>query len=477
MENIQSLLPDSFHLSIHDYVNQLHSFLTQWKQLFQYNEQQDHVILFFTNHHFTQRLPHEWQLLASQMTIQDLIQMVKYGTTIHSSLQSFVQKAKSFYLKSKSIVSHEMEQQELHGEILRGMNQKKQYEVELLAKIIAKYAKNYNCDSVLDIGSGKGYLSHVLAYEYELSVLAIDNNEMVVHKSNVRSDQLSSKNKQQQQQKKTYKAISAHVTTDQVQFERLISESSSLSSQFKNMCLIGLHTCGDLAPTTIQMFLAHERAKSMVNVGCCYHKLTTDGYPMSNYLKCKLGGLDLTNGGQVLACSAIEKWDTIQDAISHFKRNAHRCALESYLYQYHDDNNNNNSSTSKIIHSIGSVPNQYSNTFVTYAIYALSQMKNKGQITSPQLLQLMNEPDTLKESLDTYYTSLGPEPDGTIRTLSLFWSLRALLGPVIESLIMMDRYLYLMEQPAVAHADILRVFDEDVSPRNMILVASKSNMV
>ena len=42
--------------------------------------------------------------------------------------------------------------------------------------------------------------------------------------------------------------------------------------------LIGLHTCGDLAANSLQIFLANDCIKFCCNVGCCYHLLNEEFY-------------------------------------------------------------------------------------------------------------------------------------------------------------------------------------------------------
>ncbi|KAG7258497.1 hypothetical protein CRUP_016695 [Coryphaenoides rupestris] len=63
--------------------------------------------------------------------------------------------------------------------------------------------------------------------------------------------------------------------------------------------MVGLHTCGDLAPSTLRMFAARRELASVCSVGCCYHLLTEQfdpatppteaggvcGFPMSVYLQ------------------------------------------------------------------------------------------------------------------------------------------------------------------------------------------------
>jgi len=50
--------------------------------------------------------------------------------------------------------------------------------------------------------------------------------------------------------------------------------------------LVGLHPCGDLAPTLLQLFSACEEAKFISIVGCCYMKMTTKSCVF--YLKSKM---------------------------------------------------------------------------------------------------------------------------------------------------------------------------------------------
>ena len=54
-----------------------------------------------------------------------------------------------------------------------------------------------------------------------------------------------------------------------------------------------------------------------------------------------------------------------------------------------------------------------------------------------------------------------------------YWTLRAALGPVLETLILLDRLLFLQEQGSSVEALILPIFDPALSPRNMALIAKK----
>ena len=78
-----------------------------------------------------------------------------------------------------------------------------------------------------------------------------------------------------------------------VTLTKFVEESSDLAhlveehlpGQSDRLGIVGLHTCGDLAPTSIRTFLHTEKARLLCNVGCCYNHLTSLGFPLSKYLQ------------------------------------------------------------------------------------------------------------------------------------------------------------------------------------------------
>ena len=45
---------------------------------------------------------------------------------------------------------------------------------------------------------------------------------------------------------------------------------------FKDCLMVGLHTCGDLAPNTLRIFTSKSEVKGVCSVGCCYHLLSEE---------------------------------------------------------------------------------------------------------------------------------------------------------------------------------------------------------
>ena len=73
-----------------------------------------------------------------------------------------------------------------------------------------------------------------------------------------------------------------------------------------------------------------------------------------------------------------------------------------------------------------------------------------------------------KEELHAY----GEKFTGLEGLLAFCWTLRALMSQVLESLVLLDRLLFLEESEGVT-ATLFPIFDPFESPRNMVLVATK----
>lgn len=54
-----------------------------------------------------------------------------------------------------------------------------------------------------------------------------------------------------------------------------------------------------------------------------------------------------------------------------------------------------------------------------------------------------------------------------------FWSLRAALGPLVETYILLDRLLFLQEQGNSIEASLFPIFNPTLSPRNMAIIARR----
>merc|ERR1719348_1981775 len=73
------------------------------------------------------------------------------------------------------------------------MAEKKTHEVDEMSKLVNRMTKLKDVESLVDLGSGKAYLSQVLSSLYKIPVLAIDSRETNTQGAQLRDQKLKSK--------------------------------------------------------------------------------------------------------------------------------------------------------------------------------------------------------------------------------------------------------------------------------------------
>lgn len=100
--------------------------------------------------------------------------------------------------------------------------------------------------------------------------------------------------------------------------------------------------------------------------------------------------------------------------------------------------------------------------FVGYTQEALKKFGESPEALSPEVIQ-------------DYYRRY--KTAGADRRIMVLWTLRALLAPVLESLILVDRWLYLKQATSNSRPGagvwMYPLFDPRDSPRNVVFVAKK----
>ena len=80
---------------------------------------------------------------------------------------------------------------------------------------------------------------------------------------------------------------------------------------FDNFLIVGLHTCGDLAPTLLRVFSQCPNAVGIISIGCCYMKLShkkakTDQGTTAQNMKSKLDAVS-NEPSSSKVCSSLQK--------------------------------------------------------------------------------------------------------------------------------------------------------------------------
>lgn len=327
------------------------------------------------------------------------------------------------------------------------MKTKKIDEVSVATAYIRDVCQNNGITHIIDMGSGQGYLSLSLAYLFpNLRVLAIDGSERQIAASKTAALELS-------------------ITEDRVQhLVRYIDGTSLLTSELadwakgQNCMLVGLHACGNLSEHMIRYFTTAPFITHLGAVGCCYNHIIPrslthpDGFPISQRLRqrdTKLSATALMTG-----CQAPNNWEKPSesaDSSVYSKRRFYRALLEKV---FHDEGIRLDTES----RPVWGVRKGDMTSFVAFAKRAMHCLNIDQKHVAD---------DDELNACEARHRDRGDE-----HKIAVLWTLSVLCCKVVESVIAMDRYWYLVENGA-QDGDVLPIFDYKISPRNLMMVASK----
>nr|XP_057909022.1 protein RRNAD1 isoform X1 [Doryrhamphus excisus] len=400
---------------------------------------------------------------------------------------------------------------------------KKQHEIRELGTLVKQLCEHTECKQVVDVGSGQGHLTRFLSFGLGLSVTAIEAEPTLVatatkfdgqlllalekekHKQNCSSELPSSEARPRHMTGWVDPKASWEVFVKQLGADRHVGEgqvvpvghckkrlrpspccashdSKSTSLTEDESCnsnciqqgrpgfvLTGLHACGDLSSTLLRHFVKCPHIHAITSVACCYMKLTTKeqpappgvvgppvppnsdgdsfpsdfGYPMSEHVR-GLPGHELSYKAREGACHAVEHYiDRLREESALLRTHCYRAMLETFITEARPQLRRAGIQTVKKAHLL---------TFTEYAKLGLAR------VGLPPSLPL--DPVRVEAML---------EQQGKV---VVYFSLALLLAPVVETLVLLDRMIYLQENGV--DSQLLPLFDPNLSPRNFVLVALKT---
>ncbi|KAJ8249971.1 hypothetical protein COCON_G00231870 [Conger conger] len=234
------------------------------------------------------------------------------------------------------------------------------------------------------------------------------------------------------------------------------TELCDIITHLEDAMLVGLHTCGDLAPSTLRMFTAKPELKAVCSVGCCYHLLSEEfepsstesesnqwGFPMSHHLR--EPAWFCGRNARMSACLALERVSA--GGGLPIESLFYRAVLHVILRDHY--------SAFKSEKRVGNVYSK-SASFVDYVRRALRKLGLDESKMSDSLIQGYHDK----------YSPRRPE-------MHAFNMLKVSLAPCIEALILLDRLCYLKEQANTSFSAVVQLFDALTSPRCYGIVAVK----
>ncbi|XP_055316358.1 methyltransferase-like protein 25B isoform X2 [Sitodiplosis mosellana] len=341
------------------------------------------------------------------------------------------------------------------------IKEKKRHEIERMGQLTADIARELRCQYIVDFGSGLGHLARLISYGHGLNVCCIEKQVALTEQANDLDNKAIDLIMKFCKDGTTFRKP--------VHLNICLSEDTSFSELVKNIknCfrvdlnddtfrfgIIGLHPCGNLASLLIRFFLQSSEAKFLNLVGCCYFKITTSidqnnnnkGYPLSEYLTNLVEPKwhHLSFEAREVACHAIEVYaDRLSEKNYEYLRiHSYRAAAEKIICKYSPERKRSGLRSIKRL-----------TTFREYCQQAVSHLEG---IIIPD--HDVESPDT-QMNLERW------------KSVVIFYTLRLMLAPIVESVILYDRILYCIENGCSTKIDA--IFDPNISARNHIITAIK----
>nr|XP_056709542.1 methyltransferase-like protein 25B [Euleptes europaea] len=226
--------------------------------------------------------------------------------------------------------------------------------------------------------------------------------------------------------------------------------------------LTGLHACGDLSVALLRHFVRCPHVVGITSVACCYMKLSVldaaapagpslsaghaeHGYPLSAWVS-GLPGLRLSYKAREGACHAIEGYlPRLVGESATLRTHCLRAMLETVIRA---------ADPAKKRLGVQTINKSHMLTPKEYIRLGLERVGLDPHVALDQA--------ALEAML------------GQQQKVVAFFSLALLLAPVVETLILLDRMIYLQEQGF--QCELIPLFNPTFSPRNLVLVAAKTDL-
>ncbi|XP_069620505.1 probable methyltransferase-like protein 25 isoform X1 [Ranitomeya imitator] len=245
-----------------------------------------------------------------------------------------------------------------------------------------------------------------------------------------------------------YSPLTSYVTAD--------TELHDIITDLEESIMVGLHTCGDLAPNTLRIFISKPEMKAVCSVGCCYHFLseqfehleedTTEGlwgFPMSQYLKERCWHIG--RNARMSACLALERVAVGQGLPTESL--FYRAVLQVICKEIYGITQSDQ--------RVGKIFSK-SSSFTDYVRKSLKKFgQDESKLSDQEIMDYYQKYELRRNELEA------------------FNRLKVFLAPCIEALILLDRLSYLREQENLAWSGLVKLFDPVKSPRCYAVVSLK----
>ncbi|KAG6903286.1 hypothetical protein C0995_000181 [Termitomyces sp. Mi166 len=335
-----------------------------------------------------------------------------------------------------------------------GMSPKKHHEVTRMTQFIANLGLP-PAVHIVDVGAGQGYLTRALHAYFGTPALALHSNRVQTHGSASRSPPGITHRTIHLTPQTLVSAVDAWLDAD----------DPDASPTPIPVLLVALHACGSLTPDLFRAVLSlpnHHTwyPAAVVAVGCCYNLM----HPPTDFpLHAPPLPVPLPASAYQMAAQIPDTWLLTPDRQASAELATRKVVWRALLGRiYASSHSPNDTSPDK---DTGSTP----------TMRRLGRLPDSAYASWPTFLRIASQ----RIGVDLAGPDPPPEPPNPAlqRRLESLHVLRCLLGPVIESYIILDRVEWLKEQ--VRKSEVLKgyaveavnLFDQATgSGRNVALV-------
>ncbi|TFY57015.1 hypothetical protein EVJ58_g7281 [Rhodofomes roseus] len=394
-----------------------------------------------------------------------------------------------------------------------GMSPKKAHEITRMSGFVAQFLLSSpelaSLRHAVDVGAGQAYLSRAMRDELGLHVLALDWSD-VQSKGAARRENIGPKKRKKapgrpadgpsSDEKKADSSTGGGVLDEhgapkgsltyktlEIRSDSLLSAVDEWAEEMQGtreadapplpMLFVALHACGSLTPNVLRALISRLRSTeprrlwipcAAVIVGCCYNLLEADDFPLSGRLVAlsKELPLNFTPNHLHLAAQTPGQWlrttETLDAAKLAVRKVVWRALLQGILEK----------------HDASSTPSDSHTDLDETAVIngETPALRRLGRLNDSAYVDWETFVARAQDRLGVRLDPASCTKDATMESrLEVFQVLRCILGPVIESLILLDREEWLRDQLEGTGMDVrlVNLFDQTSgSARNVAAVIS-----
>ncbi|KAG1797859.1 methyltransferase domain-containing protein [Suillus plorans] len=259
--------------------------------------------------------------------------------------------------------------------------------------------------------------------------------------------------------------------------------------------MVALHACGSLTPDVLRVFLSNYRrpsapgiriwtAQALVVVGCCYNLMVSEDFPLSRSLRERVPVATLPLASRHLAAQIPSQWLRNETSARETSLAIRKVVFRALLQP--------------VLQKIGALEASANHT-ATSSSYDVEELRGVGQTQENRRLGKL--PDAAYKDWETFLdratSKIGVRLDQIATqlpvyihdkhrrmqlesALSVLHVLRCIMGPLIESLILLDRHEWIREElsrssetqeSSPMDVELVNLFDQATgSGRNVAIV-------